>query len=508
VWHPGVVAAATDLGELTARERDVVLAAADGAGTRAIAGQLFLSPRTVEHHLSAAYRKLGVSNRAALVALLRNSAAEQAPVTRYAVSGDSHIAYQVLGNGPRDLILIPGFVSNVETAWMWPAHARFLRRLAAGRRLIVFDKRGTGLSDPVADPSCLTIEQRMDDVRAVMDAADAHRAALFGFSEGVALGMLFAASYPSRTNGLILYGGLISPALDTAANAVVNVFADPAAAWEIMRQAWGTGQFMAPFLPSAARTKSEMAHVARFERHGASPAAAYAIIRMAASIEVRGLCPAVHAPSLVMHRRDDVLVPPANSRYLAEHLPDVRYVELDGADHPLWVGENERFFDELNRFLSTDHPALSGPPSLLAVLLATDRALDESRVGVIERFRGRPAPGRGGVIYTFDGAVRAVECALALREQQPTLRLTVHAGELRFTGGSVSGPAADIVAKAVNESPAGQVTVTRVVKDLAVGSKLDLTAGPMVCLPGGEQLQLFTARPPGAPGAVGPGHQA
>jgi hypothetical protein len=186
----------------------------------------------------------------------------------------------------------------------------------------------------------------------------------------------------------------------------------------------------------------------------------------------------------------------------------VRYVELDGADHPLWVGENERFFDELNRFLSTDHPALSGPPSLLAVLLAADHALDESGVGVIERFRGRPAPGRGGVIYTFDGSVRAVECALALREQQPTLRLMVHAGELRFTAGSVSGPAADIVAKAVNESPAGQVTVTRVVKDLAVGSKLALTAGPMVCLPGGEQLQLFTAGPPGAPGTVGPGHQA
>ena len=131
-----MVAAAADLGELTARERDVVLAAADGADTRAIAEQLFLSPRTVEHHLSAAYRKLGVTNRAALVALLRNTAPDQTPVTRYAVSGDSHVAYQVLGDGPRDLILIPGFVSNVETAWMWPAHARFLRRLAAGRRLI------------------------------------------------------------------------------------------------------------------------------------------------------------------------------------------------------------------------------------------------------------------------------------------------------------------------------------------------------------------------------------
>ena len=160
--------AASDLDELTTRERDVVLAAADGADTRAIAGQLVLSRRTVEHHLSAAYRKLGVPNRAGLVALLRDSVPDQTPVTHYALSGDTHIAYQVLGDGPRDLVLIPGFVSNVETAWTWPAQARFLRRLAAGRRLIVFDKRGTGLSDPVADPSCLTLEQRMDEVRAVM----------------------------------------------------------------------------------------------------------------------------------------------------------------------------------------------------------------------------------------------------------------------------------------------------------------------------------------------------
>jgi len=500
--------AAGDLGELTARERDVVLAAADGADTRAIAEQLCLSPRTVEHHLSAAYRKLGVSNRVGLAALVHDSVPDQTPVTHYALSGDTHIAYQVLGDGPRDLVLIPGFVSNVETAWTWPAQARFLRRLAAGRRLIMFDKRGTGLSDPVADPSCLTLEQRMDEVRAVMDAVGTHRAALFGFSEGVALGMLFAASYPSRTNGLILYGGLISPTLDTDANAVVNVFADPPAAWEIMRQVWGSGQFMAPFLPTAASTEGGMAHIARFERHGASPAAAYAIIRMAAAIELRGLCPAVHAPSLVMHRRDDLLVPPANSQYLAEHLPEARYVDLEGVDHAVWVGNNERFFNELNRFLSTDHPALSGPPSFLSALLAVDRSLDESLVGVIGRFRGRPVPSRGGVIYTFDGAVRAVECALALIEQQPALRLTVHAGELQFTAGSVSGSAADIAAQTVNQSPAGQVIVTSVVKDLAVGSRVDLIAGPTVSLPAGEQLQLFRARPPSAHATAGPGQEA
>lgn len=309
LWHPVAVKAGEDLAELTARAREVVLVAADGADTRAIAERLFLSPRTVEHHLSAAYRKLGVPNRAALVALLRDRPPDQIPLTRYAVSGDTHIAYQVLGDGPRDLIFIPGFISNVETAWTWPPHARFLRRLATSRRLIVFDKRGTGLSDPITDPASLTLEQRMDDVRAVMDAAGSHRAALLGFSEGAALSMLFAASYPSRTNGLILYGSLISPVLDSAANGVANVFADPAAAWEIMRQVWGSGQFLAPFAPTVASTQNGMAYAARMERHGASPAAAYAIIRMAAAIEVRGLCPAVHAPCLVLHRRDDVQIP-------------------------------------------------------------------------------------------------------------------------------------------------------------------------------------------------------
>ena len=491
-----------DLGELTAREREVVLAAADGADTRVIAGRLFLSPRTVEHHLSAAYRKLGVSNRAALVALLRESALEEAPVTRYALSGDTHIAYQVVGDGPRDLILIPGFVSNVETAWTWPSHARYLRRLATGRRLIVFDKRGTGLSDPVTDPSSLTLEQRADDVRAVMDAAGSHRAALLGISEGVAYSMLFAAKYPSRTNGLILYGGLISPALHSA---VTGVFADPAGAWEIMRQVWGNGQFLSPFAPTAAGNESERIHVARFERHGASPAAAYVIMRMAAAIEVRGLCPAVRAPSLVLHRRDDTLVPPAQSLYLAEHLPDARYIELEGADHPPWVGDNERFFAEAEHFLGCDHPALSGPVRLLQVLVATGRALGVPLLGTLERFGGRPAISSTGIIYTFDGAVRAVECALALIDQQPDLRLTVHVGELEIKADGISGPAVDIAAAAARGSPVGQVTVTGVVKHLTLGSGLNLTDGPVVRLPGGEHVPLFlAARPSGSAGLTSP----
>jgi len=193
-----------------------------------------------------------------------------------------------------------------------------------------------------------------------------------------------------------------------------------------------------------------MAYAARFERHGARPAAAYTIIQMAAAIEVRGLCPAVHALSLVLHRRDDVLVPPANSRYLAQHLHDVRYVELEGTDHPPWVGDNERFFAEVDRFLSSDHPAQSGSARLLQALLATGRALDTSLLGMIERFRGRPATSRSGVICTFDGAIRAVDCALALMDQQPTLWLSVHAGELEIRAGTISGPAVDAATRGSN----------------------------------------------------------
>ena len=495
-----------DLGILTPRERDVVLAAADGAATQSIAEELAISPRTVEHHLSAAYRKLGISSRPALVALLRDRPAEaESPVTRYAVSGDAHIAYQVIGEGSRDVVLIPGFISNVETAWTWPDLARFLRRLADGRRLIVFDKRGTGLSDPVPDPSRLTLEHRMDEVRAVMDAAGSQRAALFGFSEGAALSMLFAATYPARTNGLILYGALISGSLDREASGTAGVFAEPGKAWEIMRQAWGTGRFLQPFGPSVSHTEPGLAHIARFERHGASPAAAYAIIRMAGSIEVRGLCPAVQAPSLVLHRGDDLLVPVANSRYLAGHLPAARYVELDGRDHPPWLGDNDQLLAEVDAFLATDHPAVrTGTTSLLQTLVLAGAPLSPPQLAIVERFRGRPAFSRYGLVYAFDGPVRAIECAVSLAGLGPSLRLAVHAGEVDLSPGGVDGAVLAVAASLLTAVQPGEVLVTGVVKDLTLGSDLDFTPAPGLTLSGGSQLAVFRAgtghgESPGAP---------
>lgn len=484
---------AADLAELTARERQVALAAAGGASTRAVAAQLCLSPRTVEHHLGAAYRKLGVGGRAALVALLQSDQAGQLPATRYAVSGGAHIAYQVSGAGARDLVVVPGFISNVETAWTWPAQASFLRHLGARRRLVVFDKRGTGLSDPVFDPARLTLEERMDEVRAVMDAVGSRRATLLGFSEGAALSLLFAATYPARTDGLILYGALVSGSLDPQASGTAGVFADPAAAWDLLRRVWGTGHFLAPFGPSASQFESQMPHVARFERHGASPAAAYAIIRMAGAIEVRGLCPAVRTPSLVLHRRDDALVPVANSRYLAEHLPAARYVELEGRDHPPWLGDTGPLLAEVDRFLATEHPVDAGPVRLLQTLVLADQPLDLPQLGVVERFHGRPVASREGLAYVFEGPVRAVQCAVCLAGQARGLRLAVHAGELTICPAGVEGAALGVTSAVLATAPRGEVRVTGVVRDLVQGADLDLAPLPELRLAGGEPVVLYRA---------------
>ncbi len=463
-----------DLEKLTPREREVVDAAMRGGSVQSLAEALLVSPRTIEHHLSAAYRKVGVRNRTELLARVAVQPEPlRAPATHYARSGDAHLAYQVIGDGDRDIVLIPGFVSNVENGWTWPALGSFLRRLSGGRRLIFFDKRGTGLSDPVADPARLTLEERTDEVRAVMDAAGSWRATLFGFSEGAAMSMLFAATYPARTDGLILYGPLISGSLDPESLGTAGVFDDPDAAWKLMQGVWGTGQFLAPFGPSATEDPDGIDHVARFERHGASPAAAYAIILMAASIEVRALCPAVRASTLVLHRREDALVPVSNSRYLADHLPAARYVELDGLDHPPWLGESDRLHAEVDRFMATSRRPVAPAGGVLLTLVAADVPLDGPALKTVERFRGRPAPSNAGTLYTFDGPVRAAQCALAL--SRPERTVAVHAGEVRHTPRGLEGTAIDVVDALLAAAPAGTVVTSATLRELALGSSLDFT---------------------------------
>ncbi len=349
---------------LTGRESDVVQGVVDGRSNKEIANFLTISPRTVEHHLTSIFRKLDVSSRTALLAKLGTATSEEsgsswgkAPVpTSYAVSNGARIAYQVLGEGPADLVLVPGFVSNVDMGWTWPELAAFQFGLASRHRLVLFDKRGTGLSDPVPSPAHLSLSHRMDELRAVMDAAHCRRATLFGFSEGAAMAMLLAVTYPERVERLILWGARVTGGTDPDDATSPLMADDLAERWRRIQDCWGTGRYLAPFVPSLAGDPVALEHLARFERHGASPASVFETVRLAGEGDVRHFCPAIRVPTLVLHRLGDRLVPVAHGRYLAQNIPGASYVELEGADHPPWVGDTERVNREINDFLSRPDP--------------------------------------------------------------------------------------------------------------------------------------------------------
>jgi pimeloyl-ACP methyl ester carboxylesterase/DNA-binding CsgD family transcriptional regulator len=269
--------------------------------------------------------------------------------TRYAKSGPVSIAYQVVGEGPTDLILVPGFVSHVEIAWEQPLLARFLGRLASFSRLITFDKRGTGMSDPVTEPP--TMDERMDDIRAVMDAAGSARATMFGISEGGTLSLLFAAAHPERTVSLIMYGSwarrLVGPdyPFGPTAEELEAVLAG-------MDQAWATGLWWDGDTSSPADDERHRAWWARYLRMAASPAMAQNVIRMNMQMDVRDVLPRIDVPTLILHRAGDAWIDVGHARYLAEHIPGASYVELPGSDHRPWLGDVDAIADEIEVFVT------------------------------------------------------------------------------------------------------------------------------------------------------------
>lgn len=268
------------------------------------------------------------------------------PQTHYAKSGGVNIAYQVLGDGPPDLVLAPGFVSHVELAWEEPNFARFLSRLASFSRLIVFDKRGTGMSDPVS--SAPTMEQRMDDIRAVMDDVGSARAAVFGVSEGGTLAILFAHRYPERAHALILYGSWARRL--AAADYPWGVSPDELEGFLAgMADAWASGEW---WRPDPSDDEAMKQWWGRYLRMSASPAMAQAVIRMNTEMDVRRLLPELRVPTLVLHREGDNWIDVGHGRYLAEHIPDARYVELEGIDHRLFAGDVEPILTEVEVFLT------------------------------------------------------------------------------------------------------------------------------------------------------------
>jgi pimeloyl-ACP methyl ester carboxylesterase len=428
----------------------------------------------------------------------------QTPETRYAKSGDVHIAYQVVGDGPMDLVFVPGFVSHVEHWWEHPASASFLRRLASFSRLILFDKRGTGLSDRTAGVP--TLEQRMDDVRAVMDAAGSERAAVFGVSEGGPMSALFAATYPDRTPALVLYGAFAKSIGDPD-----YPWAPPIETYALVLQrledSWGTGQSAQFFAPSLAGDEAFRDWWARFERLGASPGAMLALMHMNAEIDVRSILPSIRVPTLVMHVTGDHIARVEGGRYIAERIPGARYVELPGEDHVMATNA-DAILDEVQEFLTGVRPAPEADRVLATVLFtdivrSTERAAElgdrrwrdllDSYYALARRhlgqFRGREVKTLGdGFLATFDGPARAILCAQAVvdgaRAIGLEMRAGLHTGECEMVGEDVGGIAVHIGARVSALASPGEVLVSSTVKDLVAGSGIEFADRGMQALKG------------------------
>lgn len=417
------------------------------------------------------------------------------PETRYAQSGDVNIAYQVVGNGALDLVFVMGWVSNVDEFWTEPALARFLTRLTSFSRLIVFDKRGTGLSDRVHESDLPTLEQRMDDVRAVLDAVHSRRAALFGVSEGGPMCTLFAATYPERTAALIMFGSFARrirgpdyPWGRTEAELDRHL--------KEIKAGWGGPVGLEARAPSVSDDERFRRWWATYLTRSASPGAAIALARMNAQIDIRHVLPAIRVPALIMHRSDDRLIEVRNSQYMAERIPGAKFVEFPGDDHLPWVGDQDAVLDEIEEFLTGTRRGPE-PDRVLATVLfidivgSTQKAVEMGdrrwrdllagyhtlARGEVERFRGREIDIAGdGILAAFDGPARAVRCACAVRDAVKGLGMEVraglHTGEVELMGDNLGGIAVHIGARVVAQAGAGQVLVSSTVKDLVAGSGL------------------------------------
>jgi class 3 adenylate cyclase len=417
------------------------------------------------------------------------------PETRYADSGGLSIAYQEVGDGPRDLVLVPGWLSNVELFWEEPSCAYFLRRLASFSRLILFDKRGTGLSDRVSAAELPTLEQRMDDVRAVMDAVGSKRAALYGYSEGGPMCALFAATYPERTLALIMDGSY--PRRLRTADYPWGTTEEEHERWlEQIRTGWGGPVGLATRAPSRADDPRFRDWWARFLRMSASPGAVLALTEMNARIDIRHLLSAIRVPTLVMHRPNERTFEVGGSRYMAERIPGANYIELPGIDHLPWVGEPDATLDEIEEFLTGVRRGVE-PDRVLATVLFTDivdstrraaelghrrwRELLESHHAAVRRelarFRGREVNTAGdGFLATFDGPARALRCASAVVEAVRPFGLEVraglHTGEVELIGDDMAGIAVHIAARVAALAAPGEVLASSTVRDLVAGSGL------------------------------------
>ena len=439
------------------------------------------------------------------------------PSTHYVKSDDVHIAYQVLGQGSLDLLLVPGFVSNVEAIWQSPEQSAFFRRLASFCRLILFDKRGTGMSD--RGSQMFALEQRMHDVQAILDEVGSERTVLFGVSEGGPMSLLYAATHPERTSALVLYGSY----------ARRSWAPDYPFGWKDERlqrvlddieHNWGTPQSLstAMWAPSIAGDRNAVERTAAYYRAAASPGAAAAIVKMNSDIDVRHVLPATRVPTLILHRTGDRVFDVEHARYMARCIPGAKLVELAGEDHSHWFGDGDAILDEVEQFLTGSRHAQE-PERVLATVLFVDivgsteraAALGDSRWRelleafyakvreVLQQYRGREISTSGdGFLAAFDGPARAIRCAGAIRDTVRSLNLEVrcglHTGECERVGNDLAGIAVHVGARVAALAAPGEVLVSQTVRDLVAGSGLALEDRGTYALKGvPNEWRLFRA---------------
>ena len=415
---------------------------------------------------------------------------------RYARNGDVSLAYDVIGEGDRDILITFGWIGSFQSAWDVPAHARWMERLAGLGRVIVWDKRGTGLSERLPPDLLPTLEERMDDMRVVLDAAGSEQAVALGISEGASLSAVFAATHPDRATGLILLGGfartLYDDDYDWAPTAETSTAFN-----ERVEATWGDSAWMLKlWAPSLADDPVLQEQWNKMLVVGGTPSTAVAWLRMVQETDVRHVLPAIRVPTLVLHRADDRIVPVQHGRYLGEHIPGATYVELRGDDH-LWWTEGDDILDEVESFITGTTGAHS-TDRVLATVMFTDIVDSTTRAAELgdrrwrdlveehdklvrsrlDRYRGREVKTLGdGFLATFDGPGRAIRCAADLRDSVRRLglelRAGLHTGECEVAGDDIRGIAVNIGARVGARAEANEVLVSQTVKDLVAGSGLD-----------------------------------
>jgi class 3 adenylate cyclase len=444
------------------------------------------------------------------------------PVVRYAKSGNVHVAYQLFGSGSLNLIVTPGSISHLDYYWQEPGLRRFLEELGNFANVAVFDKRGTGLSD--RESGVPTYEERMDDIRAVMDAANFHDALLMGLSEGTPMSVLFAASYPSRTKGLVLYGseakGMWSP--DYPWEATREEWEE---SFERTDRTWGTMEAteraVKALAPSRLGDEKFSSWLGEMRRMGSSPGAAIALGRSEMNMDVRSILPSIHVPTVVIHLRDDKAVDVGEGRFVASHIPGARLVELPGVDHMFFVDKQltDRILEEIRGFASGLESAVT-TDRMLATVVFTDIVDSTKKVAQlgdlswqkllqkhnsmitneIHKFRGELVKNTGdGFLAIFDGPTRAIRCAWDVTRYAKQLGIEVraglHTGECIVTSADVSGIAVHIASRIMNEASGGEVLVSSTVKDLVYGSGVSFTDRGEYLLKGLEdKRKLFSVQ--------------